>query len=91
MARGNRTMDNLENEKKGEVMCVPPTTMEEAHKGLYTYLHFLSMAGFVNNAHYEGVMKVRRVLNELSTKTLKGGAHKLAHDEPQTICGAHAV
>ena len=30
MARGNRTMDKLEKEKKAEVTCLPPTTMEEA-------------------------------------------------------------
>ena len=59
MARGNHTMDDLEKEKKGEVMRIPPTTMEEAQKGLCTYSHFLSMAGFVNNAHYEGVMEIR--------------------------------
>jgi hypothetical protein len=58
----------LDKEKKGEVTRMPPTTMEEAQKGLCTYSHFLSMVGFVNNAHYEGVMEIRRALNELSTR-----------------------
>ena len=30
MARGNRTMDDLEKEKKAELTHLPPTTMEEA-------------------------------------------------------------
>merc|ERR1712194_612612 len=68
MARGNRTMDNLEKEKKSEVTRLPPTTMEEAQKGLCTYSHFLDMAGFRNSSHYEGVMEIRKALNELSTR-----------------------
>jgi hypothetical protein len=53
LARGNHTIDNLEKEKKGEVISIPPTTMEESQKGLCTYSHFLSMVGFVNKAHYK--------------------------------------
>ena len=68
MARGNRTMNDLEKEKKAEVTRLPPANMEEAQKGLYTYLHFLDMAGFRNNAHYEGVMAIRKALNELSPR-----------------------
>ena len=54
MARGNRTMDDLEKEKKGEVMRIPPMTMEEAQKGLCTYLHFLSMAGVQKQRTLQG-------------------------------------
>ena len=68
LAKGNRTMEDLEKEKKSEVTRVPPTTMEEAQKGLCTYAHFLKLVGFENNSHYEGVMKVRRALNELSKR-----------------------
>ena len=68
MARGNRTMDDLENEKKAEVTRLPPTAMEEAKKGLCTYSYFLSMTDFINNAHYEGVMAIRKALTELSTR-----------------------
>ena len=61
-------MDDLEKEKKSEVTRLPPTTMEEAQKGLCTYSHFLDMAGFKNSSHYEGVMEIRKALNELATR-----------------------
>jgi hypothetical protein len=67
VARGNRTMEDLEKEKELEVTRMPSTTMEESQKGLCTYSRFLSMVGFVNNTHYEGVMETRRALNELLT------------------------
>ena len=44
-------MDDPEKEKKGEVTCIPPTTMKESQKGLCTYSHFLAMVVFVNNTH----------------------------------------
>ena len=53
MVKDNRIMDDLMKEEKEEVMHIPPTIMEEAQKGLCTYLHFLSMTGFKNNTHYE--------------------------------------
>ena len=68
MTWGNRTMDDLKKEKKVEVTRLPPATTEAAQKGLFTHLHFLLMARFVNNTHYEGVMEIRRALNELSTR-----------------------
>ena len=60
MARGNRTMDDLEKEKKAEVTHLPPTTIEVTQKELCTHLHFLLVARFLNTAHYEGVMEIRR-------------------------------
>ena len=57
LARGNRTMEDLEKEKKSKVTRVLPTTMAESQKGLCTYTNFLAM-----------MMDVRRAFNKLSTR-----------------------